>query len=78
MGQEKALLLYRGKTFLDHILVAIRVAAIDCAVVAVSRLSDNIIHHCELANNIVIFNNGDFGDGPIGSIRAAVHFLINR
>ena len=78
MGQDKALLVYHGETFLSHILTTVRVAAIDCAVVAVASMDSKIISDSMLPNEVFVLNDGGTAAGPIGSIRAAVTFFVNQ
>src|SRR3954471_12258440 len=72
MGEPKASLIYRGKTFLRCILDTIHDAAIGHAVVAVSPSDSKILKDIDLTRTSVVYNTADKVAGPIGSIRPAV------
>jgi molybdenum cofactor cytidylyltransferase len=78
MGRPKALLEYRGKTFMQSILATLRAAAIDSAVVAISPLDDKIKHFIDLTFASIVYNQDTAETGPISSIKAALLELINH
>src|ERR1051326_105372 len=78
MGQSKALMRFRGKTFIAGILDTIRDAAIDYAIVAVSLTDTKILSDIDLTNTSVVYNNADKAAGPIESIRPAIVFCVNH
>lgn len=78
MGRPKALLSYRGKTFLAGILDAVRAAAVDRLLVAVAPDDRKIIEAIDLTIATPVYNICASTAGPLGSIRAAVTAIINH
>src|SRR5688572_6361983 len=70
MGRPKAILEYRGKTFLESIVNTLRDAAVEKVLVVVEPGSQKIIKDLELRGASVIYNVDTAGDGPISSIKA--------
>ncbi len=77
MGYPKALLRYRGRTFLESILEAASAAGIEKQLIALSPEADNILKSNELHRAVVVPNETPQA-GPIGSIRAAVRAILNH
>ena len=78
MGRAKALLGLNGVTFLEHIINAVRSAAIDNVLVAVAHDDPKILKICELHGVYVIHNTATPVAVPLGSIQAAVSQVINQ
>ncbi|MFQ5702833.1 MAG: NTP transferase domain-containing protein [Gemmatimonadales bacterium] len=76
MGRPKALLEYRGKTFLQNILDSTAALGLKC-IVAVSDTTDKILSQHDLAEVTVVVNR-EPESGPIGSIRTAIAWCINH
>lgn len=77
MGYPKALLLYRGRTFLQSILEAASAAGIEKQLVALPRGMDNTLPAQHLHDLIVVRNEAPEA-GPIGSIRAGIGAVFNH
>lgn len=77
MGYPKALLRYRGKTFLESVLEASTAAGLDPAVVVLGPDAAKILSAIDLGS-VVLARNERPETGQIGSIRAALDLLINR
>ena len=77
MGFPKALLLYRGKTFLETVLEACGAAGLEPAVVVLGPDAPNILSAIDLRGALVVRNEHP-ETGPIGSIQKAVSAIINR
>src|SRR5712671_4493452 len=78
MARPKALLDYRGKTFVENIVNTARVAAVECIVVAVSRYDGKIKQLVDLSRVEVVINADLETAGPLGSIRAGLRAIINQ
>lgn len=76
MGSTKALLMYRGSTFLATIVGAVKDAALDPIIVVVGRDNGKILQDRSLAGVVVAENKRPEG-GPIESIWLAIE-KINR
>ena len=76
MGSHKALLRYRGRTFLETILEKLRVVGIHRCL-ALGENSDVISENLALSG-VTIVTNREPEIGPIGSIRAAIRALENQ
>lgn len=77
MGYPKALLEYRGRTFLQSILDAIEAAGIQRRIVVLGPNADKILEKHDLRDVIVAYTK-QFEAGPIGSIRAAIHEILSH
>ena len=80
MGRSKALLQYRGRTFLETIVMTIRAAAIERIMVAISMSDDKINDILDLTYSLnveVVYNVDDASAGPLGSIRAGISEIVN-
>ncbi|GIW52917.1 MAG: hypothetical protein KatS3mg081_2272 [Gemmatimonadales bacterium] len=77
MGYPKALLRYRGRTFLESILDAARAAGIERRLVALAPDEDNVLRAHEL-HDVVVIRNETPKAGPIGSIRAGIRAVLNH
>ncbi len=77
MGFPKALLLYRGRTFLESVLEASTAAGLDPAVVVLGPDAPKILATVDLRDAIVARNDRP-ETGQIGSIRQGVSSIINR
>lgn len=71
MGFPKALLKYRGQTFLQNILDVTEALGISRRVLVVGPESDRILSEHEL-RGVTVVTNPEPNSGPIGSIRAAI------
>lgn len=78
MGRPKALLDYRGTTFVENIINTARAAAVNHIVVAVSSYDDKIKKLLHLHGVELVHNAEPETAGPLGSIRAGVQTLINQ
>lgn len=76
MGTPKALLKFRGMTFLGAILDATSAAGLHPIVVVLGRDNDKILSVNDLSGVITIETN-DPAAGPIGSVKVAVRTLLN-
>jgi molybdenum cofactor cytidylyltransferase len=74
MGYPKALLNYRGRTFLEGILDASFAASIETSVVVLGYYADKITGAIDLSRALVV-NSEQLEAGPIGSIRAGIRAL---
>ncbi len=75
MGCPKALLEYRGRTFLQSILDAAEAAGIQRRIVVLGPDADKRLGTHDLRDVIVVYTK-QFEAGPIGSIRAAIHEIL--
>ncbi|MCH7684750.1 MAG: nucleotidyltransferase family protein, partial [Gemmatimonadetes bacterium] len=75
MGCPKALLEYRGRTFLQSILDATEAAGIQRRIVVLGPDSDKILEKHDLRDVTVVYTK-QFEAGPIGSIRTAIHEIL--
>ncbi len=71
MGYPKALLEFRGRTFLQTILDASAALGIRRRIVVLGPNSDKILQHHDL-HDVTVVSTEEFDAGPIGSIRAAI------
>ncbi len=71
MGYPKALLEFRGRTFLQSILEASAALGIQRRIVVLGPNGDKILKNHDLHDVTVVWTK-EFDAGPIGSIRAAV------
>lgn len=77
MGYPKALLRYRGRTFLESVLEAARAAGVERRVVVVGCDADKILSAHDLSSETVTRTENQEA-GPIGSIRAGIRALVNH
>ena len=77
MGHPKALLVYRGETFLHGILEAAYAAGIERRVVVLGGHADRIRKAMDLPDVQVVMTK-DVAAGPIGSIRAGINAVLNH
>lgn len=77
MGYPKALLRYRGRTFLESVLQATEAAGIERRVVVVGFDADKILSSHDLSSCTVVRTENQEA-GPIGSIRAGIRSVINH
>lgn len=77
MGYPKAMLRYRGRTFLESVLEATRAAGIERRVIVVGSDADKILSSHDLSSCAVVRTENQEA-GPIGSIRAGVRSVINH
>ncbi len=71
MGYPKALLEFRGRTFLQSILEASAALRIQRRIVVLGPNGDKILKNHDLHDVTVVWTQ-EFESGPIGSIRAAI------
>src|SRR3972149_9585475 len=74
MGYPKALLSYRGRSFLAGIMEACYAAGVDKRVVVLGHYHDKIREEIDLSD-VAVAMNEDLEAGPIGSIRAGLAAL---
>lgn len=74
MGTAKALLPYRGQTFLEHILATCRLEGLDPRVVALGLDADEIARSMDLSSTTVV-RNPDPATGPLRSLKLALSVL---
>lgn len=77
MGFPKALLLYRGKTFLQSVLEASVAATLDPVVIVLGPDAPKILRAVDLSAAIVVRNDRP-ESGQIGSIKQGVSAVVNR
>jgi len=77
MGQPKALLRFRGATFLETVLDASRAAGVDRRIVVVGPDGDKVLSGIDLAGAWAV-RNPDPTTGPIGSLRLALLEVLNH
>lgn len=77
MGHPKALLHYRGTTFLQSILDAALAAGVERRVVVLGVDADKILAQHEL-RGVIVATNRQPEAGAIGSIRAGIETVINH
>lgn len=77
MGQPKALLMFRGRTFLESVLDASRAVGVKHPIVVLGDDADKILAKNEL-HGVKVIRNEEITAGPIGSIRAAIHQVIDH
>jgi molybdenum cofactor cytidylyltransferase len=75
MGSPKALIRYRGKTFLEHLLNVARHPKISPTIVVLGPHADPIRAQVSLDGAVVVVNQ-DWEKGQLSSIQAAVSHLI--
>lgn len=76
MGSPKALLQYRGRTFLETILRILQTLGLH-SYVAVSRNTHIMLENHDLSG-VTIVTNRELAAGPIGSIRASIRAIEGR
>lgn len=77
MGRPKALLTYRGRTFLEGILEASYAVGCERRVVVLGHHADKILEHIDLSDVHVVRSEA-LAAGPIGSVRAGIRSLVNH
>ena len=77
MGAPKALLSYRGRTFLRAILDACDALGLERRLVVLGYDADKILAEMDLSDATVL-RNPTPESGPIGSIRAAIGAVLNH
>ena len=77
MGHSKALLRFRGATFLETILAACAAAGIQRRVVVLGPDGDKILQNIDLEGVTVVWNRAP-ETGPIGSLRIGIEAIINH
>ncbi len=74
MGADKALLLYRGRTFLETVLTTLHDAGIDSIVVVLGHRAEEIRRAVELPGAEVVINP-DYRQGQTSSLKAGLKAL---
>ncbi len=74
MGADKALLVYRGKTFLENIIGALRHAGVRRVIVVLGHNSDLIQQSVDLSEVEVVVNH-DYRRGQTSSLQAGLRML---
>ena len=74
MGTPKALLPYRGKTFLEHLLEVTRHSRVGVARVVLGAGADTIREHLRLDPEMIVVNSA-WPQGQLSSIQAAIRSL---
>ncbi len=77
MGRSKALLRIRGETFLEAVLEVCKASGINRCVVVVGPDGDKLLSSVDLSGCTVV-QNPEPETGPIGSIRIALHAVVNH
>lgn len=77
MGADKPLLMYRGKTFLENIIAALRGAGIQRIVVVLGHHAEEIQQALDLAAVEVIVNR-DYRQGQTSSLQAGLQLLARN
>jgi len=75
---SKALLPFRGTTFLGCVVDHLRVAGVDIRVVAIADDDCKILKELILGESTVVYNANDDNFGAIGSIRSTIDIVANR
>ncbi len=74
MGQDKALLTYRGRTFLESALVNLRAAGVERVAVVLGQHAEEIRHAVKLEGAQVVVNP-DYRRGQTSSLQAGLKAL---
>ena len=74
MGSDKALLMYRGQTFLENIIRALRGAGIARVVVVLGHHAEFIQQSVDLSSVEVVINQ-DYSQGQTSSLQAGLRVL---
>ena len=74
MGADKALLMYRGRTFLENIISAVRAAGIRHVVVVLGHHADLVQQSIDL-NSVEVVMNQDYRRGQTSSLQAGLRVL---
>ena len=74
MGADKALLPYRGRTFLDHIIHTLREAGVDRIAVVLGHHAAEIQRASNL-KSVKVIVNGDYQRGQTSSLQAGLQAL---
>ncbi len=77
MGRPKALLPYRGTTFLEHLIDVVRHPGIGILRIVLGAGADEILSHTQIDHGAVIINP-EWEKGQLSSIRAALKSLRPR
>lgn len=74
MGSDKALLAYRGSTFLEHIIETVRNAGLERVTVVLGHHASEIQRVAKLSGVEVVVNQ-DYGKGQTSSLQAGLRAL---
>ena len=77
MGEPKALLRFRGTTFLETVLQASQAAAIERRIVVLGPDADKVLRGMDLSG-VRTIRNPNPATGPIGSIKLAISEILNH
>ena len=77
MGADKAVLVYRGKTFLENIIAALRKAGVRRVVVVLGHHADLIQQSIDLSSVEVVVNQ-DYRRGQTSSLQAGLRVLAGN
>lgn len=77
MGADKALLMYRGRTFLENIISALREAGIARIVVVLGHHAEVIQQSIDLSSVEVVVNQ-DYRQGQTSSLQAGLRALAGK
>lgn len=77
MGEPKALLSYRGATFLETILQACRALSLKRRIVVLGSDADRIVQAIDLSGETVLINP-DPASGPLHSVQLAVRQILDH
>lgn len=77
MGTPKALLRFRGTTFLEAILDAAFAVGLSPRVVVLGHDADKVLQGIDLSD-VVVAVSDELDAGPVGSIRAGVDAVLNH
>lgn len=77
MGEPKALLTYRGTTFLETILQACRALGLKRRIVVLGPDGDRILQGADLSGETVVYNP-DPASGPLQSVQLAIRQILDH
>lgn len=77
MGEPKALLIYRGATFLETILQACRALGLKRRIVVLGPDKDRIVQRVDLSGETVL-ENPDPPSGPLRSVQLAIRQILDH
>jgi molybdenum cofactor cytidylyltransferase len=75
MGRPKALLSIGGKTFIEHIVAAVKAAGCDNIIVVLGHNADILRQHIAHLP-VTILVNADYRKGQLSSLQTAIRYLI--
>lgn len=76
MGQDKALLAYRGRTFVESVIATLREAGIERVAVVLGHHAEEIQHAVRL-DDVEVVINPDYPQGQTSSLQAGLRALAS-